>query len=511
LILNHKSQGIKPIIEIFVKSRILVLSIGSIFLFSLFFSACKKINEGTELGDDLLPVVDNVKTFDTSLAVQTFNDVFTDLNDSTRITAAAEHFIGRISNDPLFGKTDASLYLQLKPFQFPYAFHPASDSMTSMTIDSVVLVLGYAETYGDTNAAQRFKVYEIAQSSEFRWDSSYLVRQNNFTTSTDLTGSTGPISVIPRPGVLSDSVHLFREQAKGQLRLKLDNSFGTRLLGYDSTSNPLNNAYHNDSIFNTKFKGFAVVPDGSSTGNALIGVNLLDSNTKVAIYYKWYKNNGATPFDATVKYFRFTGFVAHAQLVKRDPTGAQIQTYLNNPATTEDSLVYIQNTPGTFARVKIPGLSTLSNRVVHRAELIVDEIYHPSDATFGPPEFLYLDAYDSSKSKYRSIPFDLGFDFSGNLNAGSFGMVGRPAIVNGNTITEWRLNLTRYVQHIVTNHNTNYDLRLFSPNYMKETYSGNETVQQFNVNSTVAKGRVRVGGGNHPTQRMRLRIIYSKI
>jgi hypothetical protein len=281
-------------------------------------------------------------------------------------------------------------------------------------------------------------------------------------------------------------------------------------LAYDST---VGSAYHDDSTFNTKFKGFAIVPDGSSTGNAIIGVNLLDTNTKLAIYYKWDKNG--VPFDTAVRYFRPQGQIAQAQLVTRDRSIATspgaIQPFLNNPATDVDSLVFLQNTPGTFARVKIPGLKTLSNRVVHRAELIVDEVFDPSDTIFDPPEFLYLDAYDSAKAKYRTIPFDLAFDFSGNLNAGTFGMVGRPALFNGNTITEWRFNVTRYVQHIVTNHNTSYDLRLSSPNYLKETYSGNETEQQFNVNPTVAKGRVRVGGGNHSTQRMRLRIIYSKI
>jgi hypothetical protein len=485
-----------------VKSRILVLSVSSIFLFSLFFSACKKINEGTELGDDLLPVVDNVKTFDTSLSVQTFNGVFTDLDDSTRITAAAEHFVGHINADPLFGKTDASLFLQLKPSAFPFTFHSASDSMTAMTIDSVVLVLGYVETYGDTNAVQRFQVYEMDNTVAFKPDSFYLVRKNSFVYATPISPI---VSIIPRD--LDDSLNLFEEKAKNQLRIRLNDNFGTRLLGYDTA---VGGAYHNDSTFNTKFNGFAVVPDAVS-GNAIIGVNLLDSNTKLAIYYKWKKNG--LPFDTAVRYFHFysSGSSAQAQLIKRDSSGSQLQTYLINPPTDQDSLVFIQNTPGTFARVKIPALSTLSNRVVHRAELIVDEVYDPSDKTFPPPELLYLDAYDSAKAQYRTIPFDLGFDFSGNLNAGTFGMVGKPAIVNGNTITEWRLNVTRYVQHIVTNHNTNYALRLFSPNYLKEIYSANESIQQFNVNSTVGKGRVRVGGGNHPTQKMRLRIIYSKI
>jgi len=492
-----------------VKSSILVLSISSILLFSFFFFACKKINEGTELGDDLLPVVDNVTTFDTFLTVQTFNDAFTDLTDSTRISYSAEHFLGHIENDQLFGKTNASLFLQLKPGGFPFSFNSPTDSITSMAIDSVVLVLSYADTYGDTNAFQNLQVFEIDQSSDFKADSidasfsqliaRYQVRNNNITPSTNLLSSA---SIQPR--TLDDSLYLFREQAKNQLRLKLSPIFGQRLLTYDTAT-----VYKTDSAFTANFKGFAIIPDAVA-GNAIMGFSLADTNTKLAIYYKGNKNNIPGQDTSLVRYFRFNPVTCgHADLVKRIYAGYPITNSLSD--AIQDSLVYIQNTPGSFATIKIPALSNLGNRVVHRAELIVEQVHDPSDDVFGPPDYLYLDAYDSAKANFRTIPFDFGIDFSGGINAGSFGMVGKPAIFGPNTITVWRFNLTRYVQHIVTNHNTNYSLRLSSPNYIKEIYSGNETTQQFSVNPTIAKGRLRVGGGNHSTQRMRLRIIYSKI
>ena len=487
-----------------MKSRILVLSASSILLFSLFFAACKKINEGTELGDDLLPVVDNVNTFDTALRVFSFNDAFTDLTDSTRISYTGEHFLGHIENDPLFGKTNASLFLQLKP-GFPYSFNSAADSVTTMTIDSVVLVLSYHETYGDTNALQNLQVFEIDQSSDFKADSidasftqliaRYQVRNNNITASNSLS----PVISV-QPKVLDDSLHLFREEAKNQLRLKLNSPFGQRLLNYDTAT-----VYKTDSAFNANFKGFAIVPD-AVVGNAIMGFSLPDTNTKLAIYYKGNKNGHDT---SLVRYFRFNAAsCGHADLVKR----AYVPPMSNILSdAVEDSLVYIQNTPGTFANIKIPALGSLSNRVVHRAELIIEQVYDPSDELFPPPGYLYLDAYDSAKTKFRTIPFDFGIDNSGGINAGSFGMVGRKEISGANTITVWRFNITRYVQHIVTNHNTSYQLRLSAPNYMKEIYTPFESEQQFSINPTIAKGRVRVGGGNHSTQRMRLRIIYSKI
>ena len=96
------------IIPIFVKTRIALLITGILFSTSLFFS-CRKINDATTLGGDLIPVVDNVTTFDTLLSVETYNDLFTDLTDSTRLTSTSTHFAGYIGNDPLFGKTNAKI------------------------------------------------------------------------------------------------------------------------------------------------------------------------------------------------------------------------------------------------------------------------------------------------------------------------------------------------------------------------------------------------------------------
>jgi hypothetical protein len=475
-----------------VKNRYLILAAAPIFFIAFFFlSSCKKINEPTELGNDLIPAVDNITTFDTTLSVETYNDLFSILNDSTRSTSANEHFLGEINNDPLFGKTEGSLFLELKPNIYPYQFAAVKDSLA---IDSVVLVLSYKSTYGDSVAPQNVNVYEIDPANNFRRDTAYLIRERPF-------ASQGPLLATMNnviPWRLRDSVHLFQEDASNQLRIKLNNSFGQRLLNYDTS------VYKTDSTFKLSFKGFEITAKG---GNSLLGFQLSDTNTKLAIYYRY---GGLDK--KTVSYFRFTSLSASANYVKRDYTGSQLSTYLGG--VTPDNLVFIQNTPGSFATIKIPGLRNLNNRIIHRAELIVEEVYDPSDAIFTPPGFLYLDAYDSSKSKFRTIPFDVALDATGNLNYQAFGMVGKKTIDGlGNPITIWNFNLSRYIQHIVSQALPVYDLRLHTPYFTYNLYkSGTTDTELFiPVNTNYAVGRVRVGGGNHPTQRMRLRIVYSKI
>src|SRR6185503_771737 len=111
-----------------LKNRQLVLTLGSLFTATLIlFISCKKINEATELGGDLIPPVDNISTFDTLLTVEAYNDLFTlggpvsDTlkEDSTLSDYRYEQFLGLISSDPFFGQTDAQMYFELKPLSFP--------------------------------------------------------------------------------------------------------------------------------------------------------------------------------------------------------------------------------------------------------------------------------------------------------------------------------------------------------------------------------------------------------
>lgn len=476
--------------------------------FSLVFHACRKINDYTDIGGDLIPPIDNINTFDTSIRVQAFNDSFTLFTDSLRLTADDQHFLGLVNNDPFFGKTEAEIYLELKPELS--GFFPNGDlpfgRKDSLKVDSIVLVLGYAGRYGDSLLPQSIYVNELTQ--ELRDDSSYLVRQRPASFGSLLNENGAPQQVFPYR--LDDSVKVFRDTTAGQMRIRLDTNFARRLMNYDTT-----NAYRSDSAFTQNLKGFVVRAQGG--GNGLMGFFLNGNpNTKLAIYYKKPKKSG-TLDSLNVTYFTCYSQCGTANYVRRDYGGTPVA--LAAGQVTEAPLVYIQNSPGTFANIKLPDLPALSNRLVHRAELILEQVYDPSDALFTPPTTLFLDAFDpsiSSSNKFRTIPYSNDLSgATGGLDLNGFGASPKDTVdAFGNKIKIWRFNLSRYIQRVVNGTQTSYDLRLFSP----LQYAGKARsvgidfdISGVYIGNTIANGRVRLGGGNHPTQRMRLRIVYSRL
>jgi hypothetical protein len=486
-----------------VNKRFLLASVFCFSLIFIFFS-CKKINESTTLGDDVIPGVDGITTFEAILPVDVYNGLFDGITDSSSMSENNDHMLGNILTDPLFGKTNAKLFLELKPnFNIGRFTFSGITNPDSLHLDSIVMILGWRGTYGDTLAPQRIKVYEMDLANDFRYDTAYQIRQQYFTYSNLL----GTKDIFPNS--LRDSVKAFKDTTANQLRIRLNDNFGNLLLkgpNFDSA-----HAYSSDSAFRTYFKGFAVEAD-NSFGNAIMTFGLSNEpNTKLAIYYHFDKNGIS---DTTVSYFQFTNRSAHHNFINRNFTGSEMLAAQGGPA----QYAYLLNVPGSFATVKIPGLRNFDNSIVHRAELIMEQVYDVSDKNFIPPQAIFLDLYDSSISKYKVVPYDFVLDNAGVIFQ-QFGMYGKSsADVSGNPIRTWNFNLTRYVQNILTKKEPVHNLRLLSHWYVTDQYkadngnnAGNYSSVSIPVNSLFTVGRVRVGGGNHPTQKMRLRIVYSKI
>ena len=479
----------------------LPLAFTGLIFFSLLNWHCTKIDT-TNLGSGLIPAVDNVNTFDTIISVVANNfDSIPLGNVCTIIYPAEDHALGSITNDPLFGTTKATIYTELKPSFFPF-YWPAT--APNMTLDSIVLVLSYKGTYGDSTMPQKVDVHEI--SNTFTSDSSSCSTYSfNFT----ILGS-----AIYTPERLKDSVKVVGDTSSNQLRIKLSNSFGQRLLSQDST---VGSALNSDSAFKVFLKGFAIVPDFTFGGNALTYYSLTDANTKLAIYFK-FKRTGLA--DSAVVYnFQLNGLSASANNIVRNHTGAEISKYVSAvPRAAGDTVIYIQTTPGTYAEIKIPGLNGLSNRIINRAELTMDQVYSNStlDNYFTAPSFLFLDMKDSANGFYHTVPCDLVAS-TGIPGIATFGGAKTSAKDPfGNDIARYTFNISRYVQKIVTNHRANTTLRLRAPDYIVTSLGYTDDCGLFvpALNYPIndpAFGRVKLGGGNNTNYKMKLRIIYSKL
>lgn len=505
-----------------MQKRILPLAITAITLISLIGWNCTKLDT-TDIGSDLLPAVDNVNTFADTIPITSTQGVF--LPDSTYILRTDDHAFG-VNNDPVFGQTNASIAFQLKPGFYPFFIGSPGDTLnwpggaTGAGVDSVVLCLKYKGIYGDSTVPLQVEVREVIDNAPYLFrDSTNKYRNVNFmpglganvgfssTTSIDVTKLRDTVKYKYGTGFSVNTI-----------RIRLSTAYANALYNRDTIfGNPAKNAFATDSLFRKFYNGLAVVPTGS--GNELIYTNLANADTKLEIHFRR-KNLGRidTLANSLVLKSEFFG-----NALNRSSSTANYITRSRPALPSGDQEVYLQTSPGTFANLHIPALSTLSNRIVHRAELVVQEI--PDNSGFADkfkvPNYLYIDIKDSGTAKWKPIYYDLNpalaYDpdyknsffvnyFPNEIDFLYFG--GFIRTKPGNLGRFYNFNITRYIQDVITNHKPNRDIRLYAPfNVIYPQYSAFPIAYGNNI----AYGRVKVGGGNNPNYKMILRIVSSKL
>ena len=497
-----------------MRSSFFVLAVAGLFSLFLVQTGCTKFDT-TKLGTDLIPVVDNINTFQTELDVNSTQGIF---NDTLPVVREDYHALGHIDNDVLFGKTTANIFLQLKPTYYPYVLAPG-DVLNGL--DSVVLCLSYKGTWGDTLVPQHLEVRKVedVRFSDSGSTARPLTYAPNFTTllgSADISIPTLKISKAIGKGLVSDS---------NQIRIRITNQTYLEEL-FSADTNRLSTgipAYLNDSLFRQYFNGLGVIAS-NSVGNGLMYISLTDPTTRLEIHYK--KTNSAGIKDTVFNSLLLaptSGALypsSTANNIIRNRTGFPVVT----PSTIYN---YLQTTPGSFINVDVPGLSAFrdTDRIINRAYLQVEQVPDNllQDSLFTPPFFVYADLRTSSlASLYKPVYFDLNpnasYDpdassgyFPASIDQSYFGGnikyvpnasgIGRHAI--------YQLNLTRYLQRMIIKRDENYQIRITAP-YAISYPQKAESAQRIEFPNLVGFGRVRVGSGTHPTQRMKLVIIWTK-
>lgn len=527
------------------------MALGAITTISLLYS-CTKLDT-TALGSDLL-TVDNVNTFADTLEVITTQGIFSQSSgpdyDSTMQAKTDIQYLGNV-NEPYFGNTEAKMFLQLKPTFFPYYFGNSGDTVRfyppTAGIDSVVLCLSPRSIWGDsTNAAvtQEIEVREINDLTfKNKTDSFFGLRYQPAALSPLLNFA--PTFLTPQSLVNKTYYgrQTFRDSVSNQFRIRLSTAFAARLFNsYDSIAASSNNAYYNDSNFRSKFQGFEIKSKTTGIGNTLYGFNLADGKTRLEFHYK---KRSATGTKDTVMQAFF--LAAQPDLLNGVKTASSVVNYIKRDTSSyafirglTNANAYIQSAPGTYVNVKIPGLTNyrnLKDKIVHRAYLQIDQ----NDVTsipskFSVPPYLYLDLKDTAiANRFKPVYFDLNSQVLYNPDATSLNSVYHPYFgsgggsgieignfggramdrVDGTTgFKRYELNVTRYVQHIVSNNYANYEMRVMAPyNYFYPQYLGTQSIIPFY--NPLATGSVRVGAGTYPSniapRRMKFIVVYSKV
>jgi hypothetical protein len=487
-------------------STILVKRISTILFIGFLFSACTRIGT-TEMGLGLLPSMDSFNTKDTILDVETET---VDRPDSLRIYGGDDQVVGITNNDPLFGSTTANMYFQLKPTFFPYFTRGSRDSVV---VDSAVLILAYRGFYGDSSKPVVLNLKRISGNTPLNLDTSVASNYPEaYNIQTDATMA-NPVSLdFAR---VHDSIYNRFEAAKDEIRIPLNKTFTDLFIkGYDSTT-----AYKTDTTLRQYFPGFALSASTAGNTNVLVRINLLDTNTKLALYYRTNSTTTTGVRDTIVDYFKFTLYSnGYANFVKRNRTGSEAARHFG---VAKDTLVYVQTSPGTLVKIKVPGLKTFANKIIHRAELIAEQVPGniQQDAQFTAPNYLFLGAYDSASKVIRNVPND----YQGTVNTTQFDRFGGRRIYKSiqgfDNVASYNFDISRYMQGIVSRKDTIFDLRLFAPvndsikyvpAYPNNLQAGTDYLTS-SLGNQAAMGRVRLGGGKHSKFKMRLHVYYSDL
>ncbi|HMO32152.1 MAG TPA: DUF4270 family protein [Lacibacter sp.] len=477
----------------------------SLLGFILFFTACTRL-EQTRLGGDLIPGSDRLITDTILLPVSTTS--FIEL-DTSFVSKTDPHLVGFV-NDPMFGTTSASMFFQMLPVSYPFSLPVSKDSLF---LDSLVLSLKFNGLNGDTAATTTVNVYRI-QDPGFRPNRRYSVHEAPAFSVTEFLGSRTFTATQLRKGY---KLAFRGDSIFNQLRIRLSDQLGRALLDQDNVTG----AFRNDTLFKQFLNGLALLPDSTTSGNAVHYFSLTDFDSKLNLYYRARRTDGA--LDTSVAVFPFrpdTIRSANANKIHRNYNGSLALPTLASGLPA--SLAYVQTAPGTSVNIRVPALDTLRNKpyVIHRAELVARQIFQGPLAIeniFRPPVMhLYT---QNANGQNAPIPFDslnyfqisnydffrqtflstISIDYTGGIP--SFFTDG-----SGNQVVEYRMNITRYVQNIATGRASRRDFKLAAP-YLAEFSGGILSASSINP---LSFGRVQLGGGTHPQYPMFVRIYYSK-
>lgn len=191
-----------------------VFGLSATFLIALFLTvSCKK--KDSSLGADLL----DPNHLLNSAQIDTFSLKTYTVEEDSVITDNPVFAVLGSYNDPKFGTFNANFYTQFRLS----GLNPNFGDVTTITIDSTILGLEYASTYGDMSS-QKLEVFELTESMYL--DSTYYSFSTLARSSKNLV-QPGFEDFIPKPTAVTV---IGEDTVDTQLRIRLKNILAQKLI-----------------------------------------------------------------------------------------------------------------------------------------------------------------------------------------------------------------------------------------------------------------------------------------
>ncbi len=422
------------------------------------FVACKKEPNNVGLGlqseDELL----NATFLDTT-TIKAYSVLH---NDSAVVSGMVANVLGDVV-DPVFGHLQTGVYTQfwLESYGANFGTNPQADSL--------VLTLTYALSYGDTLNGFKLGVYELTEdidrTKKYYLGTTFSVNNENLLASPNDYW-------YPTPSVSSDSSF-----ANAVFRIPLKTSFGdTKFIAKSGGAE-----YESSSAFLNYFKGLYIVAEDKKGDGSAVTVSLLNSRSRLTLYYHNDDGNYAYTFPindstarvSTLNHFDYQG--CHADL----------QAQLNHNYDKADERLFVQSSYGIKTILNFPYLkNTFANKkvIIHKAELVVSRYDDLDTNTYPCPTALTCNYYNKEDATYYSVADAvLGSTYFG----GTFDV----------STNEYRINLTKHIQYLIDGSGTDADLNLI-PTVVGSRLS---SLSVYGANPTADKSK-----------RLRLEIYYTE-
>lgn len=378
--------------------------------------------------------------------------------DSVRTSGRGTYAIGDFG-DPIFGRVQSQLYTQYKLNALPGPFN------SSYTVDSVILNLDYAGSYGRIDklrGEQHIGVFEITED---------LDETGTYYSDDTLTGvSTTPLGEkIFTPDLLND-IRLPYDTLDTSMRIKLDKSLGERIVASDSLND--NESFSND------FKGLAVRSLRNMVAPDFGGILFIDINSqdsRLELYYH-------TDEDTLNYLFNINNNNAvYTQVSHQFST--EVADAISGGYPAGEEKLYVQSLAGTRIRINFPHLRNLNNLgavAVNKAEIVLPVDENSLD-DFGLPPILTVNSINAG---------DSAFVINDQLEPNGINYYGG---IYDSDNKEYVFNVARHIQSILSNPDQfDYGLYISSLN-------------------AVDSKRGVYNGPKHPTTPLKLRMTYTII